>query len=957
MTRSSSSVNIEAIPTALVLGGSNFLGSHLCDSLIAHGCRVICVDDPDQWGRINIAHLEGNKNFQLIDPAATASYQKISFDYAFGLESKYFGLVPDLIVRRWLLFSPNPNPALLSLVKDKRFNLRLACAQQVFGPRMDVRGSSFIARLVNRIFFNKKVVLPGDGSVKIYPLFVKDLIRGLTAAIFMPQSRQQIFYFAGEEITAFSFVKIWTDCYRPDLEIVFDPEAEPPRLDYLAVLPKTRTELDWKATTPLTTAVESTVTWLKRPDVIQAFSSKSVPSRRQRHHRESIVKKGKKRHPVVERRDFFDLTRLYDKDREEEPEERGAEEGGIRNTGLEDSKPPRSEKAPKQKKRKRLLLMGLVFLLIFWGIFSPFLFLAGSVFLGVNNLERAQESLQQDNFKRGSDQAMRARNYFVRAEKASDKLSFPLGLILGDENSLVLNRYLTLGIGVSSVISSGSAVGQKMALISQAVMSGKDEDCSGLLDESSSLLERAYFNLADVQAISRGLKVPSRYSSLLSELPTTINDLELTIKALPLLKNFLAKKRQTLLVLFQNNMELRPTGGFIGSYGLLTFNSGQLIDFNVYDVYDADGQLHGHVEPPAAIKRYLGETGWYLRDSNWSPDFPVSARQAAWFFDKEMKRQVDGVIAVNLRTIRRLLAATGKIYLPDYDETVDSRNLFERTEYHSEVGFFPGSTQKKDFLAAVSFAMMERLRKGAVPWLSTMKALEQSLANKDILVYFNDPQLEGVVDKLNFDGGIKEARCQGKNCLTDYLLLVDANVGANKANFFVRRQLVQHLALSNRGLVHSVRLSYQNTAQSETWPGGRYKNYWRAFLPANAVVESVYLEDQQGKRRKVDDWDEGKEAGKKVVGVLISVPIQAKLTIELTYRINVNFAKANKKQLAFLCQKQGGADFDEDIVFISYPLDWLPLSVSPAAAASPGTITYHDFLKRGDRLLQIEWGQ
>ena len=999
MNRLSSVVNVEKVPTALILGGTNFLGSHLCDSLISQGCRVICVDDPNELGYANISHLRDNKSFQLVSESEI-SLPKNSFEYAFCFKEKYFNLVSDLRVRRWLLFSSKPDQLLLSQAQSKGLNLRLVCARQIFGPRMSLRGSSFISRLVKGVFLDQKIVLPGDGSVKIYPLFVKDLISGLTAAMFMPRSRDQLFYFAGEEITAFSFAKIWTDYYRPDLEIVFDQGAVLPRLGYLAKVAETQMELDWKEATPLEAGVESTVVWFKRLDIKQLFSSKTkvalpkISKEKQTKQfswkevkldsksefiSESQQKKilnpqssdgagqvqslprihfGDDREKKVvgeQKRDFFDLS--HGEQDLPVPVEEQSQISVVDFKEQSSGFPKEPKKEPKKRAKKLPFLIMLAGLLILGGVFSPFLSLARDIFLGLGNLKEAQQLLSVGSFEKGEDKAVRAQNYFVQAERTSEKLSSPLGVILGEGNSLVFSRYLTLGIKASSALSYGSAAGQKMGLVLETIILGKEGNLSDLLDEGSLLLERVYFDLVDILATSKDLRIPSRYSSLLLGLPTTIDDLELAINTLPLLKDFLGKEKQTLLVLFQNNMELRPTGGFIGSYGLLTFDTGSLIDFSVHDVYEADGQLYGHVEPPPALKKYLGETGWYLRDSNWSPDFPVSAQQAAWFFDKEMKCQVDGVLAINLKTIQELLVSMGEIYLPDYDETIDSRNLFERAEYHSEVGFFPGSTQKKDFLAAVSFALMERLKKGTTSWLSVLKAMEHSLVAKDILVYFNDPQLSAAVSELNFDGGIKDVYCQGENCLTDYLFLVDANVGANKANFFVQRRLGQRLALSDKGVSHSVRLNYQNTAQSETWPGGKYKNYWRAFLPVKAILESIYLENQQGERTKVENWDEEEEAGKKVIGTLISVPIKDSLTIEITYRIDVDLTKADKKQLAFLFQKQSGADFDEDIILVSYPSDWLPLSVSPEGTVTPGAITYHNTLKRGDSLLEIEWGK
>lgn len=54
------------MPTILVTGGAGFLGSHLCDRLIARGDDVICVDNFFTGRKANIAHLIGNPHFELI---------------------------------------------------------------------------------------------------------------------------------------------------------------------------------------------------------------------------------------------------------------------------------------------------------------------------------------------------------------------------------------------------------------------------------------------------------------------------------------------------------------------------------------------------------------------------------------------------------------------------------------------------------------------------------------------------------------------------------------------------------------------------------------------------------------------------------------------------------------------------------------------------------------------------
>lgn len=135
--------------------------------------------------------------------------------------------------------------------------------------------------------------------------------------------------------------------------------------------------------------------------------------------------------------------------------------------------------------------------------------------------------------------------------------------------------------------------------------------------------------------------MPEGYQPLVLKAKEMLSFLELTLK--PFLGGkILSQERQTILVLLQNNMELRPTGGFIGSYALLNFFQGKLVDFEVYDVYEADGQLRGHAEPPADLKQYLGEDGWYLRDANWSPLFPKPRFRRLGFLEKEMGKKWTG---------------------------------------------------------------------------------------------------------------------------------------------------------------------------------------------------------------------------------------------------------------------------------------------------------------------------
>ena len=108
------------------------------------------------------------------------------------------------------------------------------------------------------------------------------------------------------------------------------------------------------------------------------------------------------------------------------------------------------------------------------------------------------------------------------------------------------------------------------------------------------------------------------------------------------------------VVLLQNNTELRATGGFMGSYARLRFRNGTLQNTKFEDIYEPDGQLYGYVKPPAPLDLAFDHGSWKLRDSNWDPDFRVSAPQIAWFFGQGGE-VVDGLVALNLTTVLKVL--------------------------------------------------------------------------------------------------------------------------------------------------------------------------------------------------------------------------------------------------------------------------------------------------------------
>jgi len=367
------------------------------------------------------------------------------------------------------------------------------------------------------------------------------------------------------------------------------------------------------------------------------------------------------------------------------------------------------------------------------------------------------------------------------------------------------------------------------------------------------------------------------------------------------------------LILFQNNMELRPTGGFIGSFGLVTFDKGRMSEIVVNDVYMADGQLKGHVDPPEPIRKHLGEGGWYLRDSNWDPNFPVSAVKAEWFLEKEIGEAVDGVITIDLHFIKRLLTITGPITLPDFNLTVDSNNLYGLIQSEVESEFFPGSIKKATILTSLSKSLIEEVESlESGKYTSFFTELYKSLERKHIQVYFHDTNAQEAIKSLGYSGEFDLSTDCGLRCLRDSYSLIDANLGVNKSNLFIKRSHELNLSISRDFIGHELLVNYENTASPAIGNMGVYKNYARVLLPVNAKIGGVRLYDSFGEYADLE-YDLVDTDGRREVGFLVEVLPGTQKKLQLVWNIeDTKLEMGGQYDLEIL--KQSGTDADNLVI-------------------------------------------
>lgn len=410
-------------------------------------------------------------------------------------------------------------------------------------------------------------------------------------------------------------------------------------------------------------------------------------------------------------------------------------------------------------------------------------------------------------------------------------------------------------------------------------------------------------------------------------------------------------KSSTYLVLFQNNMELRPAGGFIGSFALVSFEKGKLINLEVNDVYSADGQLKGHIEPPTPIRDYLGEANWYLRDSNWDPNFPESATRAEWFLGKEMERPVDGVVGIDLELAKKMLAVTGPITLTDFNQTINSQNMYEKVQYEVESEFFPGSRKKANFLTSLSRELLGRLTHAQKKdYLALGKVLYESLGERHLQIFLHDAPTAQALAKVNWDGGVALPVCQTKNCLALPVGEVEANVGVNKSNYFINREIGYDLAFIGNQLVVKQTINLVNTANPALGLAGKYKVYVRSLAPEKSVFQTVEVSDVQG--TKYEDPEVVHLGGRAEAGILVDVSPSTKKKVVFTYQVPNSLSFTTSGEILFLTRKQAGTGEDGLTLKVKFPR---VVKVETGGSLTQTALAQYNTSLRGDIKTRFSW--
>ncbi len=304
------------------------------------------------------------------------------------------------------------------------------------------------------------------------------------------------------------------------------------------------------------------------------------------------------------------------------------------------------------------------------------------------------------------------------------------------------------------------------------------------------------------------------------------------------------------LMIFQNDGELRPTGGFWTAYGILEVDDGNVAPKISEDIYALDNRFNSRIEPPRPIKEYHKNVYyWHLRDINLSPSFKESVEIFSEYY-KDLPGAVDfdGVFAVDTRVLVDLVEALGGIGVPgwgNFTAEPDDRcwgcpQVIYKLEEYADKPAATTRADRKAFLSPMMHSIIANAMGSPKEKVAELaQVVFENFNEKHLLVYFPDPDLQQAVEKLNIGGTLGQAPED-----SDYFHLNDANFAGAKSNLFIEQSVDQDYKIEDNKIVKQVSVVYKNTAPAsncnleagELCLNGLYRNWMRFYVPEGSKL-------------------------------------------------------------------------------------------------------------------------
>lgn len=362
------------------------------------------------------------------------------------------------------------------------------------------------------------------------------------------------------------------------------------------------------------------------------------------------------------------------------------------------------------------------------------------------------------------------------------------------------------------------------------------------------------------------------------------------------------------LVLFQNDAEIRATGGFLTAYGILRIDKGKVFQEKSDDIYNLDNKFRKRLDPPELIKKYLPLVFyWNLRDMNLSPDFKESMNTFySYYQDVPGEPEVDGIIAVDTQVLNDLVTVLGPIDVPGFgtfssetDERCDCPQIIYELEDMSTRPVAYVRSERKGFLAPMLQTIL--LKSYGAPknlWPGLFETGLRNIREKHVLFYMMDEAEQQALEGVGVAGRIEDYDA-------DYFHINDINFAGAKSNLFITEEVEQDITISEDGTVNKkVTVTYKNPAPASNCDleagklclNGIYRDVVRVYVPQGSTLKDALGFEEDTVETKED-------LGKTYFQGFFKLSPESQAKIVFEYTLSNKFSG---DQYRMLIQKQPG---------------------------------------------------
>ncbi|MEI6222295.1 MAG: DUF4012 domain-containing protein [bacterium] len=603
------------------------------------------------------------------------------------------------------------------------------------------------------------------------------------------------------------------------------------------------------------------------------------------------------------------------------------------------------QKEKKQTRNKQstfitlLLILSLFFsgtaLLYQWGKHS-YTYVSANALDGQDQLKKAQAALQKRDFNQAVTSFVQAEDSFRKAKTTLEPAkNLPI-------NNPASSGYYLLDAG-EHIASAGEKTCIGMGPVLDLVLSKEDDQGLTLttgkflkeimvafstaetpLTQAVNDLEIADQNLKKVSLDSLDADQKKKVAELQDKLPALKEILYLGSELSQFLPQLLGNtSEQKYMIAFQNNWELRPAGGFMSGFSMMVVKDAQKKEMYTKNVYDIDGQLNDHIDPPKPLAVSWPGYSWRMRDANWDPDYPSSAAMIEWFYNRAVNESFDGIIAVDPTFMQYILSLTGPVTVSYNGQniTVNTDNLVAITEEQQRNT--PQGTDPRKFLINLSSIVVEKIL--AIPkenWPTLLALITTSLQEKHIQINLRNPQAQALIERYNWAGKIEPTDDQ-----TDFLMIIDGNTNGSKSCQLVKQEINVQTTIDTDGKVQNkVNIIYQHTG-TNVWPSSQVDYYTRTYVPKGSKLIAA-----TGNKLTLTEVAEAH--GKTVFGDYLKMFPGETVNLTYTYELPFKLSANDLSSYKLYVQKQAGTN-DRTLRFTLQ----LPPSIKPVSSPQKIDIT------------------